>query len=337
MVRYNPNMELVIDTPLSMEFWRRCHPLNRSPLPAVAMPSKDFAYLARDVLQLAPPWVTLELLDKIGGRILALTFDKTQKRYSQHHVVHVWGGEIPSGSFYRLSESVLIASPEFVFLAAACALDRHALIALGTELCGRYSFDEREPRGFRTREVPLVTVERLRRYLSDAQHCRGYKRALASLDFIVPNAASPMEAFCAMALSLPPRLGGYGFPKPIMNMEVPLSKRAQIIARRTKCYADICYPNAYLDIEYLGEYDHIDPSKMSLDRARVNGLKEMGFEVIELTNQQTQDIYAFECIVQRAAKLIGKRIRKQYLGDTEARRRLHDGARAWNKSNGRLI
>jgi len=68
----------------------------------------------------------------------------------------------------------------------------------------------------------------------------------------------------------------------------------------------------------------------------VNALKEMGYEVIELTYQQVCDIQAFECIVQRIAKIAGKRIRKEYLGETDARKQLHASVLAWNRSYGKL-
>jgi len=267
-------MDLVVNTTLSMEFWRQRYPLDRSPLLSCAVPSassslpSEVAYSLRDVNALTPDWITNAMLDKYDGSMQVLAFDSRHRRASANHAVRIWTSENPPGSFYRLSGTLLIASPGFIFLVAASSLDKHALIAFGNELCGLYSFDENALRGFRTRRFPLTTPEHLGSYLQNAVHCRGYNQAMAALKHIIPNAASPMEPFCAMKLYLPPRLGGYTFSKPIMNHEVPLSRRARIIARQSKCYADICYPGHRLALEYLGEYDHADPAKMSQDRAR---------------------------------------------------------------------
>ena len=145
-----------------------------------------------------------------------------------------------------------------------------------------------------------------------------------------------METFDVMALCLPYRLGGYGLEKPLMNCEVPLTARAARIAKRRKCYLDMGYLKKGLDIEHHGKLDHSSPEDMASDRARVNALKEMKFEVIELTKDQVNDLYAFEYIVQRIARLLGKRIRKEKTGATTARLSFRRDMAIWNQSSGRL-
>ena len=62
----------------------------------------------------------------------------------------------------------------------------------------------------------------------------------------------------------------------------------------------------------------------------------MGFEVIELTKDQVSDLMAFEFIIQRVAKLIGKRLDKRKLGATPARLAFRREVFSWNRSSGRL-
>ncbi|MBQ9041544.1 MAG: hypothetical protein IJ111_01885 [Eggerthellaceae bacterium] len=280
--------------------------------------------------------MTTEFLAPLGGIVRLLVFDGTQRRDSSKHVTYLWSGRFPEGSFYELKGGVFVASPEFAFLAAATLLDKTQLIAFGCELCGYYSFDRREKRGFRKRRVPLLTVERLRDYLVRAEGCRGYKKAASALLHIVEHSASPMETFDVMALCLPYRLGGYGLDVPLMNHKVSLTPRAAHIAKRQSCFPDICYLSVQLDIEHHGKLDHSDPEDQASDRARVNALKEMGFEVIELTKDQVNDLLSFEYIVQRIARLLGRRLRKECLGATPARLAFRSNVLAWNQSSGKL-
>ena len=96
------------------------------------------------------------------------------------------------------------------------------------------------------------------------------------------------------------------------------------------------YKDYPLDIEHHGKLDHSSDAEKESDFARVSGLKEMGYEVIELTYAQVADLFAYEYIIQRIARLLGKRIRKYALGATPARIRLRREVREWNSSSGRI-
>ena len=329
-------MHLVLDITASAEFWRRIYPGNRAPKATFAAPPESCATTLEEIVPLIPSWMTGEFLKPIGGRLHVLSLSETTLRGSKSHTVHIWSGAVPEGSFYYLKNNVCVLAPSFMFLIAATLLSDVQLIAFGCELCGFYGFDESDKRGFRQREAPLLTVEKLRHYLANAKGCRGHRKAVAALPHIVENSASPMETFDVMALCLPCRLGGYGLEKPLMNYEVPLNNRAARIAKRHKCFLDMGYVEIGLDIEHQGKLDHSSPEDKASDRARVNALKEMGFEVIELTKDQVDDLYAFEYIVQRIAGLLGKRIRKANLGATTARLAFRRDVTAWNQSSGRL-
>ena len=219
---------------------------------------------------------------------------------------------------------------------AAMILDLNQLIALGDELCGRYSFDSNAKRGFRKRAHPLTTKERLLHYISSADACPGLKKARRAINHVVEGSASPMETLDEMLLCLPYRLGGYGLGLPVMNDCVVLSKKAARIARRDIVYLDISWPPVKLDVEHHGKHDHSQPSDVSSDRARVNGLIEMGFEVIELTSEQVGDYLTFEYLARHIAKKLNKRIRKDALGATASRLALREALWNWNASGGKV-
>lgn len=335
-VRYYLGMNLVLDIATSLEFWRQQYPLDRRPSPSTVQPPNDCAYNKADVLALCPSWITEETLRPTDGVLHALAFDAGHRRHANKVVTHVWSGQIPAGSFYLRGSNVYIESPEFIFLHAATILELPELIALGDELCGLYSFDDREERGFRKRTRPLLQKARLERYLQQAAGCPGCKLARQALRFIVERSASPMETFDEMTMCLPYRLGGYSLPVPVMNERVDLTDRGSRIARKRTCYLDMGYSAVFLDIEHHGKYDHSTAEEIDADRARVNGLKEMGFEVIELTADQVGDPIAYEYIIQRIAKRLGKRLRNDALGKTEARMALRKCLYAWNKRSGRV-
>lgn len=277
---------------------------------------------------MAPSWASRQ------GTLHVVSFEKRDKRKTNSFESHVWSGPLPEGSFYDLGHGLYVSSPAFEFLFMAAKLDIRELVAFGYEICGLYAFDPDAERGFKTRSHPLVTKRQLARYLANASNCRGHRKAVRALRFIVERSASPMESTCVMLSCLPYSLGGYSLPAPLMNHRVQLSAAAQTIAKRKYCIADACYPKEKLDLEYHGRYDHDASAAFDSDRSRVNALIEMGYEVIELTSSQVRDLNQFEAIMRHVAKLLGKRIRSEGLGRTparlEARKLLFD----WNQRSG---
>ena len=329
-------MDLILDKAASMIFWRKIYPPDRIPMPHFAMPTTDYAINETDAWNCCPSWLKAELQKDSEAILHTTVFKASERRQSRAHQAHVWAGPIPEGAFYQLKDNVYIESPEFVFCMAACDLSLHKAIAFGDELCGRYSFDADSERGFRKRKAPLTNVERIGQFLERAQGVRGKQKAERALRFLIDNSASPMETFDEMGLSLPYHLGGYCIDTPTMNEEVPLGAKAARIAQRATCYADMCWSDHHLDVEHHGVYDHSSFSDQASDRARVNALKEEGFEVIELTKDQVNDLYSFEYIAMRIARITGKRLDKSKLGATSERLKLRREVFEWNRSYGRI-
>ena len=119
-----------------------------------------------------------------------------------------------------------------------------------------------------------------------------------------------METMTYMLLCLPVALGGYGLPKPEMNLAIPLDEEGRAIARRSHCEGDLCWPNAHppLDIEYHGEV-HVGSAQMKSDVGRELGIEHMGWRVMTVTSPQVFDEVQFEVVAKEAAAAIGKRLR----------------------------
>lgn len=332
-----PSMVLVLDKLMSLQFWRRIYPLNRAPRISMSNSSLTFeecVVYEEDIERLMPSWATFDLIEAAGGLIDVLTFDRSQRRKSGKRVVRSMHSSVPKGSFFQTTGGVFIASPTFIFLEFARILTIEQLIALGDELCGTYSFDERFPRGIRRRETPLIKKTDIARYLNGADGCFGLNNARRALSYIVENSASPKETECEMLGCLPYRYGGYGLDVFTMNHPVPLDEKARRIAKRETCYIDLCYPDLFFGFEFQGVYDHSEASSFDSDRARINGLKQMGYDIIELTYGQVDDLWALEDLFLYAAKLSKKRIKPQYLGASQQRVRLRQMLKQWNQSGG---
>ena len=328
-------MALLLSHSTSRYFWRGVYPSNRTPVAPPPLPSAiETAFSTKDALDRAPQWASPESADHLATKIHCTVLSREQQRRSQKVEAHVWSGPIPPGSFHPFDDNVFVSSPAFEYLQMASSVDERELIAFGDEICGLYTFDASAPRGFRSRRTPLVTKRELQQYLDNAAGCRGYRRALKALRHIVERSASPMETAVEMMACLPYHLGGYGLEQPIMNHPVELTPQAALIARRNTCIADMCYPELLLDIEYHGKLDHDSPSALDSDRERVNGLIEMGYEVIELTGAQVANLLQFEAVTRLVARKTGKRIRREKCGALPERLKLRQLLFAWNRSGG---
>ncbi len=283
-----------------------------------------------------PDWVSNQLLECTDGVLHLLAFDRSHFRRYKHFATHVWSGPLPEGSFHKPADGLYVESPAFMFLHAATILDLPQLVSFGDELCGLYSFDSRAKRGFTSRSIPLTDKRQLENYLKKATGCRGFKQATQALRHVVERSASPMETFDEITMCFPALRGGYALPQPRMNHWIPLTPKAARIAKRSGCYLDMGYPHCKLDIEHHGKLDHSSDEDVASDRARVNGLKEIGFEVIELTADQVGDLFAYEFIIERIARILGKRLQKKSMGATPARTALRKALYEWNSSSGRI-
>lgn len=328
-------MILLLDYDISQDFWRLVYPASRVPGVADAIPKGEkMASTMVDVKSFAPNWITKDFLAWGSKKLDVLVFDKKDRRVSKDHLTRLWSGGIPEGSFYHLGNGVFVCSPEFLFLRLASSLGFYELIAYGDELCGLYAFDPNAMRHLRKRSQPLTTIKKLHAFLLQAKGCLGCGKALRALPFIVERSASPMETVSEMLLCLPYRHGGYGLPTPEMNFEIPLSGRAVQLAGQGVCYADLCWDYVRFVYEYHGLYDHANPQDFQDDRGRVDAIKLMGYNVMEVTYKQVSNLLAFESIAVEIARIAGKKIKPNSLGALRSRQNLRSELFQWNHREG---
>ena len=317
----------------ALEYWRKHFPLD-SELFAFANTSEIEPCASRkeDVFECVPE--TFRIPDK---PIDVLVFDPSARCSSASIRSHVFSAALPRDAFYRVG-NMLVSSPEFVFLQLAQHLSLVKTIALGCELCGTYVLaaqgEERidTSNDYPTRVAPLTSTARIDAFLSKAKGAHGVVKARHALKYVIDMARSPMETMVYMLLCLPPKLGGYGFPRPEMNAEIPLDYAARLIAHRQTCYGDICWPGSKLDVEYYGDV-HAGAVHMKSDTGRTLGIEHMGWRVITLTSPQVFDELQFDVVAKSVAEKVGKRLTRRALESSPARANLRFELSDWQRSS----
>ena len=322
-------MRAVLSHGAALQYWRTHFPID-SELgePCTITGAEAFAHRKREVLDCIP-----EAIWPDDSPIDIMVFNTHDRGWSHRIKYHVWSTSIPDNAFYRIGK-MLVSSPEFVYLQMAGDLTVAQLAALGCELCGTYILQPRSerllaiPDDAPRRRSPLTSTEKLASFLRRTRGTRHLKKAVRALQHVVNASRSPMETTTMLQLCLPPRLGGYGIPHPVMNPVIPLDSTARKIAGKRWCEGDACWIGKSLDVEYNGTV-HAGTAQMKSDAGRVIALQYMGWNVITITSAQVLDIEQFEAVAIQIAKHIGHRVKTEIRGYTPARIQLHEELAAW--------
>lgn len=330
-------MILVLDETMALEFFRSVYPADRRPTSFCDLPKQaEYACNDADIWQMAPEWITPAFLESARAPLSCLVPTLSKRRESKTHHAHLKSSPIPPHSFNDLGNGVFVPSPCFTFLQMAKRLSIVELIALGDELCGTYSFDIHAQSGFRQRSEALTTKDQLDSYVAKAERTSGVRKARRALKYIVDGSASPMETYDEMLLCLPNLLGGYGLPAPVMNKEIVLDPDAARMARKSVCYADLCWPDRRLIAEHQGLRYHTDASRYAADRARTSALQAMGYKVFELTALRMTDPDALKDVARQIARELGWRLKENVARRSPQRESLMSSLERWNSAYGRI-
>ena len=231
---------------------------------------------------------------------------------------HAVSRRLPDDSFVRVSEHVLVSSPELAYVQMSRSLPIGKLIHAACELCGTYA-----QVGFEGRLVEraaLTDVGNLRAFAEQMFEDPG-ALALRALRYARNGSASPMESTVMLLLCLPGRMGGYGLPFPVLNLPVTLSSEAYAIYPCKSCRLDLAWPARNFSVEYDGIDSHTG-SAHAKDVARAMALRLEGMDVLTVAKQQVYSETAFEQVAVEVARRLGTRLRTRSEHATEARRQL---------------
>lgn len=115
----------------------------------------------------------------------------------------------------------------------------------------------------------VATIDEIIAYFLANKGFRGRAKCLAIAPFLMANADSPPEARLVVLLMRD------GLGRPVVNHQI-------IIDSGEYCFLDIAYPEFKVGIEFQGAY-HANPAQMRADIARLNKLRMLGWEIIQVT------------------------------------------------------
>ena len=303
-------------------YWRMAAPRNHAPRRVMrTVPPKSCVRSDVQEMQHRPNWLDPDMLEMCQGVVHPLVFHKADLRSDSSQCWHLWGN-VPRDAFSPAGEGSFVASPEFCYLQMASVLAFNELVLLGMELCGFYCLDPNEEEGFGRRPEALTSCEKIQEFLAQNEGARGRRAAETALRYVADRAASPMESAVYLLLCLPYKRGGYGLPRPSLNYQIELDEKAAKLSGGRFRWGDLCWPDASLDLEYLGRSSHEGSESMLSDRRRTLAIEEAGYEVIEITEEQVLDLAAFDIVAARIAARLGKRLDKKKCGVTPDRKAL---------------
>ena len=212
---------------------------------------------------------------------------------TQKVVFHKLPSQLPEHSFYKISNELYIASPEYCFLQAAVSLSIPELTLLANELCSIYIKDDLAEYGQRRRD-PVTTTDSIRKYLYKAENRRGLRKARTAIQYALDRSNSPMESRLAVLAALPLSRGGYGLIKPELNLEVKLPKDAAEYMKCLSLFCDMVWKKQKVILEYDSLLAHLNIQQHFRDKKRATALNLAGYKVISVTAEQLRNFGSVE-------------------------------------------
>lgn len=233
----------------------------------------------------------------------------SRSRQNDAIAFHSISSPLPSRSIHRLRPSAFIASPELALVQIAAGTSSQLdLLELLWEACGIYQTKLTGTES-RYQVSPLTNRRRLERFISRAPSLRGAKKISHALRYTADGSASSRETKLALLLGLPPMYGGYGLGIPHMNFEIAASHTARKISGKSSFLADLCWPEAKLDVEYQSTEYHEAAVNRIDDSRRTNALSSMGWTVIGITSIEMNNLQILDGIANTIRRHLHKRVR----------------------------
>ena len=215
-----------------------------------AEPEAYDAYLgAHECITRVGDFLESGLVDRLlrHGGIDLVARAKSGRHKAKESTIHLLSGELPHGSFRKVSGDILVTSPAITLYmlgreALACApLDRPdwcagltdefgelgltvALAEIASELCGIYSLPPFGGKGL-IRHRSFATLTAMKAQIGSLKHKRHANLAFKALQAASNLSASPRETQLYLMMTAPWPIG-YGMPKPATNQPVLLGDQS---------------------------------------------------------------------------------------------------------------
>lgn len=235
---------------------------------------------------------------------------------------HAWNSPIPPGAFARISEGVLVSTPEFTFLQLARVLPLLETVLVGCSLCASYRLNTQTGKIMQC--DPLCTLDSLREFLGNARGVRYRRSAQRALELIGERAESPQEVNMFLLASLPLDLGGSDIRDLKLNYKIEVDPRdAPLLDRADRDHfrIDMGVPSRKAGVEYLGKHHDLQVDK---DRERQNALLAKGARVLQAKYRDITDPVRAQRLICQMCALMGREVPERTPSQEVAHARLLD-------------
>lgn len=307
-------MTLYVTGPSAIEYWRKRDPSevrrSRAALPfGVRACSEARGRFERDGANLSS--IENAGLGWLARPIHLLVPSGDARKRCAWATCHVLTRSLPEGSFVKISQDVLVSSPELACVSVANAMRFPFFVELLYELCGNYRLsNERE--GGCIEMPPATSISELVRYATRVQGVRGANLLMRALRYVCDNSLSPMETDITATMLFDPRMGGFGLAKPRLNPRFEVSGKDRRALPQSAYLPDLYWAEANVSVEYDSDKHHRGSQKISEDAIRRNGIEHLGTRVITLTWEQARNYYEFERVALLVARALGKRFSPEW-------------------------
>lgn len=168
----------------------------------------------------------------------------------------------------------MLVSPELLYCQMSATLDEVDLMLLALELCGSYSINPSEDKGFTSNINSVTTPAKIQNYIkrikNTAGNFKGIKKAERIAKWLQKGSASPQESRLYIALCAPRYLGGYAIRGMKFNEAIQLSKKASSICGQKILIPDLSICKYKIAIEYDSNYFHDNANQNNKDKRRAD-------------------------------------------------------------------
>lgn len=270
-----------------------------------------------------------------GQPLDVMVRDASRRLRNRGVTCRVWGAKMRGLLFVELDKGITIPCPEILLLQMAETLPLVEVIALGHELCGKYSIANAASSSPAKTGIPAVTsAERICQTLEDCKGMRGYASLKKAFPYIRNNSLSPMETCLSTMTQLPLKTGGYQIREVTLNAPLAPGEDVADYLFASFRVPDLLFTGTPVGLNYDGgahlDLDAIVTAAQALakgphnteraialdtaladtrrtvanDKRRDRDLLAMGYTVLPLTRFDMQSIGDLDRVMGQAMTLI---------------------------------
>ena len=214
----------------------------------------------------------------------------------------------------RILDGVLVVTPAYLlaWLAERDPDKFYSLLLVACEFCSsftranNYNAEDASSGSGLARCRPLLTRASFVEMVNIARSRRSVNVVKKVASMLVENAYSPAEIALALRLSMDKKHGGFGLPKPVLNISIPLKNKNSTVPIR-EVRPDLFWPKQKFIFEYDGIRFHSAEEDIQQDSVKRNALFKEDYTVLNVTKKQLFNEVDLGELAESLRKVCGRR------------------------------